>query len=113
MKEETTPKGVLFSNIFMSAPLLTLTLYLGVLTPMAANPALVDPAMATPPPQSGGASDGLPRWPLWYLGLTLLCDLQHVVPPAQTEWSPVQHEVNVGKVFNRPAPELNILQQKL
>lgn len=35
-------------------------------------PALVDPAMATPPPQSGGASDGLPRWPLWYLGLTLL-----------------------------------------
>ena len=48
-----------------------------------------------------------------HLGLALLCDLQHVVPPAQTEWSPVQHEVNVGKVFYRPAPELNILQQKL
>ena len=31
-----------------------------------------------------------------HLGLALLCDLQHVVPPAQTEWSPVQHEVNVG-----------------
>ena len=29
----------------MSAPLMTLTLYLGILTPMAANPAFVDPAM--------------------------------------------------------------------
>ena len=45
MKEEKTPKGVLLSNIFMSAPLMTLTLYLGVLTPMAANSAMVDPAM--------------------------------------------------------------------
>lgn len=45
MQEEKTPKGVTFSNVFMSAPLMTLTAYLAVLTPMAANPAMVDPAM--------------------------------------------------------------------
>lgn len=45
MKEENIPKGVVFSNIVMSMPLMTLTLYLAILTPMAANPALVDPAM--------------------------------------------------------------------
>ena len=35
-------------------------------------PALVDPAMATPPSRSGAAAGGLPRWPLWYLVLSLL-----------------------------------------
>ena len=45
MKEDKIPKGVMFSNIFMSAPLFTLTAYLGILTPMAGNPAFVDPAM--------------------------------------------------------------------
>ena len=45
MKEEKVPKGIFFSNLFMSAPLMSLTLYLSVLTPMAANPAFVDPAM--------------------------------------------------------------------
>ena len=44
MKTDKIPKGVTFSNIFMSAPLMTLTLYLGILTPMAGNPAFVDPA---------------------------------------------------------------------
>ena len=45
MKDTNIPKGVIFSNIFMSAPLFTLTMYLGVLTPMAGNVAFVDPAM--------------------------------------------------------------------
>ena len=45
MKEEKIPKGVIFSNVFMSAPFMTLTLYLAILTPMAGNPAIVDPAM--------------------------------------------------------------------
>ena len=45
MNEEKIPKGVIFSVIFMSAPFMTLTMYLGILTPMAANPAFVDPAM--------------------------------------------------------------------
>ena len=44
MKEEKIPKGVMFSNVFMSAPLLTLTAYLALLTPMAGNAAFVDPA---------------------------------------------------------------------
>lgn len=43
MKEEKIPKGVVFSNVFMSAPLITLTLYLAVLTPMAGNAVFVDP----------------------------------------------------------------------
>lgn len=43
MKESKIPKGVIFSNIFMSAPLMTLTLYLAILTPMAGNLAFVDP----------------------------------------------------------------------
>ena len=45
MKEEKIPKGVIFSNAFMSAPFMTLTLYLAILTPMVGNPAIVDPAM--------------------------------------------------------------------
>lgn len=44
MKEENVPKGVHFSNLFMSAPLMSLTLYLAILTPMAGNVAFVDPA---------------------------------------------------------------------
>lgn len=43
MKEDKIPKGVLISNVMMSAPLFTLTLYLAVLTPMAGNLAFVDP----------------------------------------------------------------------
>ena len=43
MKEENIPKGVKLSNVMMSAPLFSLTLYLAFLTPMAANPAVVDP----------------------------------------------------------------------
>ncbi len=35
-------------------------------------PALEDPTRAAPPVGGGGAAGGLPRWPLWYLGLTLL-----------------------------------------
>jgi len=45
MKEEKIPKGVVFSNIFMSAPFMTLTLYLAILTPMVGNPAFVNPEM--------------------------------------------------------------------
>ena len=44
MKQENVPKGVYFSNFFMSAPLMTLTAYLAILTPMAGNAAFVDPA---------------------------------------------------------------------
>jgi len=44
MKSEEVPKGVIFSNFLMSAPLMSLTFYLAVLTPMATNPAFVDPA---------------------------------------------------------------------
>ena len=44
MKEDTVPKGVKMSNVMMSAPLFSLTLYLATLAPMAGNPALVDPA---------------------------------------------------------------------
>lgn len=43
MKQTTVPKGVWFSTFLMSAPLLTATTYLGVMAPMAANAALVDP----------------------------------------------------------------------
>ena len=43
MKTEEIPKGVKFSNLFMSAPLMSLTLYLAILTPMAGNGAFVDP----------------------------------------------------------------------
>ena len=43
MKEENIPKGVKMSNVMMSAPLFSLTLYLACLTPMAGNPAVVDP----------------------------------------------------------------------
>jgi len=43
MKETTTPKGVWFSTFVMSAPLLGATGYLAMLSPIAANAALVDP----------------------------------------------------------------------
>ena len=43
MKDDKIPKGVTFSNLFMSAPLFSLTAYLAVLTPMAGNAAFVDP----------------------------------------------------------------------
>ena len=44
MKEEQVPKGVKMSNVMMSAPLFSLTIYLATLAPMAGNPAVVDPA---------------------------------------------------------------------
>lgn len=43
MKETQTPKGVWFSTMIMSAPLICATTYLGIMTPMAANPAIIDP----------------------------------------------------------------------
>ena len=43
MKETSVPKGVWMSQAMMSLPLLSLTAYLCMLTPMAANPAIVDP----------------------------------------------------------------------
>jgi len=44
MKATQTPKGVWLSTAMMSAPLLTMTGYLAVMAPMAANAAVVDPA---------------------------------------------------------------------
>ena len=44
IKSTEVPKGVWFSTLVMSFPLFTLTGYLGMLAPMAANPAFVDPA---------------------------------------------------------------------
>jgi len=44
MKATQTPKGVWLSTAMMSAPLLTMTGYLAVMAPMAANAAMVDPA---------------------------------------------------------------------
>ena len=43
MKQATVPKGVWFSTFMMTVPLVTATTYLGVMAPMAANAALVDP----------------------------------------------------------------------
>lgn len=43
MKQTTTPKGVWFSTFVMSAPLIGATGYLALLSPIAANAALVDP----------------------------------------------------------------------
>ena len=43
MKEGTVPKGVTLSNLMMSAPLFSLTLYLAALAPMTGNPVMVDP----------------------------------------------------------------------
>lgn len=43
MKADEIPKGVIFSQAIMSAPLFAMTGYLCLLAPMAANPALVDP----------------------------------------------------------------------
>ena len=45
MKESKIPKGVTFSTVFMSAPLMTMTLYLALSAPLAGNPAFVDPLM--------------------------------------------------------------------
>ena len=44
MKEEDIPKGVKLSNVMMSAPLFSLTMYLAMIAPMAGNAAIVDPA---------------------------------------------------------------------
>jgi len=44
MKEKKTPTGVKFSFFVMSAPFMFSLGYLSMLAPMAANPALVDPA---------------------------------------------------------------------
>ena len=44
MKATETPKGVWLSTMIMSAPFLTMTSYLAIMAPMAANAALVDPA---------------------------------------------------------------------
>ena len=44
MNEEKIPKGVVFSNVFMSAPFMSLTLYLGLISPMVGNAAIIDPA---------------------------------------------------------------------
>jgi hypothetical protein len=43
MKSETIPKGVIFSQFLLSAPLIAVTSYLCLLAPMAANPVMVDP----------------------------------------------------------------------
>ena len=43
MNETKTPKGVWFSTFMMSAPLILSTGYLGVMAPMAANAAIVNP----------------------------------------------------------------------
>ena len=43
MKQATVPKGVWFSTFMMTVPLMTSITYLGVMAPMAANAALVDP----------------------------------------------------------------------
>ena len=37
------PKGVMLSNMMMSAPLFSLTAYLAILAPLTGNPAFVDP----------------------------------------------------------------------
>ena len=44
VKATETPKGVWLSTMMMSAPLFSMTTYLALMTPMAANAALVDPA---------------------------------------------------------------------
>lgn len=44
MKTEETPKGVWLSTAMMSAPLFSMTAYLAVMAPLAANATLVDPA---------------------------------------------------------------------
>ena len=43
MKETKMPKGVALSNVMMSAPLFSLTLYLALMAPLTGNPAFVDP----------------------------------------------------------------------
>lgn len=43
MKDRTIPKGVIFSQIMMSAPLIALTSYLCMLAPIATQAALIDP----------------------------------------------------------------------
>lgn len=44
MKSDDIPKGVLFSQVMLSTPLVVSTAYLCLLAPMAANPLFVDPA---------------------------------------------------------------------
>lgn len=44
MKAKEIPKGVWLSTVMLSAPLFTMTTYLTVMAPMAANAAIVDPA---------------------------------------------------------------------
>lgn len=44
MKTNDIPKGVKFSFLMMSFPLLCTTTYLGILAPMLGTPAMVDPA---------------------------------------------------------------------
>lgn len=43
MKATKTPKGVWFSTFMMSAPLVSATCFLAMMSPMAANAAIVDP----------------------------------------------------------------------
>ena len=43
MKETKVPKGVWFSTVVMTTPLLACTGYLAVLAPVAANATIVDP----------------------------------------------------------------------
>lgn len=44
MKAKETPKGVWLSTLMMSAPFFTMTTYLAIMSPMAANATIVDPA---------------------------------------------------------------------
>ena len=43
MNSETIPKGVIFSNVFMSLPFMTLTMYLGLISPMVGQTTVIDP----------------------------------------------------------------------
>ena len=43
MNEEKIPKGVIFSNLFMSAPLMSLTVYLSIMSPMVGQATIIDP----------------------------------------------------------------------
>lgn len=43
MKAQETPKGVWLSTMMMSFPLISATTYLAIMSPMAANAAIIDP----------------------------------------------------------------------
>ena len=43
MKAQETPKGVWLSTMIMSFPLISATTYLAIMSPMAANAAIIDP----------------------------------------------------------------------